>query len=316
MASPPPWTWTSLSFDFSLPLYHSLFGSAVPYTHFRVGLNIKFKEVMQTRWNSHPWPKYYPEPFNYPPCFPLSPFLLPFLSSVRVLSLRSSNCSLEIQRTLMTWGQKTLKYQGQRVQHSGALLHTHTHTYTNVHPKYTRTHKPMKDGSRKQWEQVPLVYFLCVPNVGPGGGPQLNHSRHAVEWEATTLTSLKGAIETHTHTHTGDHRITHTRSDTHIHTCSAISWIALSWRWESMFKKWFEVKGQICMGCFPQCFARQLHNPINVVTTAQLERYSVQAECARVRAWERRCVYAPLACITLRIIAFLGAWTSRFPVSV
>lgn len=124
----------------SLSLYHSLFGSAVPYTHSGVGLNIKFKEVMQTRRNSHPWPKYYPQPFNYPPCFPLSPFLLPFLSSVRVLSLRSSNCSLEIQRTLMTWGQKDLKYQGHRVQHSGGLLHTRTHKMCtqNTHV-YTQT---------------------------------------------------------------------------------------------------------------------------------------------------------------------------------
>lgn len=172
----------------------------------------------------------------------------------------------------------------------------------------------MKDASRKQWEQVPLVYFLCVPNVGPGGGPQLNHSRHAVEWEATTLTSLKGALETHTQRRSQNK--THTHTHKLRHTCSAISWTALSWRWESMFKKWFEVKGQICMGCFPQCFARQLHNPINVVTTAQLGLYSLQAECACMRAWDRRCVYAPLAHITLRIIAFLGAWTSWFPVSV
>lgn len=272
---------------------------------------------MQTRWNSHPWPKYYPEPFNYPPCFPLSPFLLPFLSSVWVLSLWSSNCSLEIQCTHMTWSQKALKYQGQRVQHSGALLHTRTqidphqrapkiHTYC--------THKPMKDGSRKQWEWVPLVYFLCVPNVGTGGGPQLNHSRHAVEWEATTLASLKGALETHTHT--SHFRVIHTCSDTHIHTCSAISWIALSCQRESMFKKWFEVKGQICMGSFPQSFARQLHNPINVVTTVQLGLYSLQVDGVCVRVWVRRRVYAPLACIILRIIAFFGAWSSRFPVSV
>lgn len=160
---------------------------------------------MQTRWNSHPWPKYYPEPFNYPPCFPLSPFLLPFLSSVRVLSLWSSNSSLEIQHTHMKWSQKALKYQGQRVQHSGALLCMYTHLDTHRHaPKIHTycTHKPMKDGSRKQWERVPLVYFLCVPNVGTGGGPQLNHSRHAVEWEATTLASLKGALVTHMHTHT------------------------------------------------------------------------------------------------------------------
>lgn len=57
------------------------------------------------------------------------------------------------------------------------------------------------------------MYFLCVPNVGTGGGPQLNHSRHAVEWEATTLASLEGAIETHTHTQ--GFTITHIRSDTH-----------------------------------------------------------------------------------------------------
>jgi len=72
----------------------------------------------------------------------------------------------------------------------------------------------MKDGFRKQWERVPLVYFLCVPNAGPGGGPQLNHSRHAVEWESTTLTSLKEAIETLTQT-CRDHRITHVFPETH-----------------------------------------------------------------------------------------------------
>ena len=78
----------------------------------------------------------------------------------------------------------------------------------------------MKDGSRKQWEQVPLVYFLCVPNVGPGGGPQLNHSRHAVEWEATTLTSLKGAIETHTHTYMRSQNNTHMLRHTYTHMFS------------------------------------------------------------------------------------------------
>lgn len=81
----------------------------------------------------------------------------------------------------------------------------------------------------------------------------------------------------------------------HTHTRSALSWTALSGRWESMFKTWFEVKGQICIGCFPQCFARQLHNPINMVTTTQLGLYSVQAKCVCMRAWDRRCVYAPLA---------------------
>lgn len=59
-----------------------------------------------------------------------------------------------------------------------------------------------------------------------------------------------------------------------------------------MFKKRFEVKGQICMGCFPQCFARQLHNPINVVTTAQLGLYPMQAERACVRARDKKCVCA------------------------
>lgn len=41
-------------------------------------------------------------------------------------------------------------------------------------------------------------------------------------------------------------------------------------------KKWFEVKGQICMDYFPQDFARQLHNPINVVTLAHIWLYSGQ----------------------------------------
>lgn len=191
----------------------------------------------------------------------------------------------------------------------------------NAPPKYTLSHKTDERWVQKHWEQVPLVYFLCVPNVGPGGGPQLNHSRHAVEWEATTLTSLKGAIETHTHTHarTGNHIITQTLRYTHTrkHTCSAISWITLSGRWESMFKKRFEVKGQICMGCFPQCFARQLHNSINVVTTAQLGLYPVASRaCTSASARDRGCVYAPLAGCAFRIIAFLGASTGPFPVSV
>lgn len=54
-----------------------------------------------------------------------------------------------------------------------------------------------------------------------------------------------------------------------------------------MFKKWFEVKGQVCMGCFPQCFARQLHNPINVVTTAQLGLWSVCKPSVHVGVRER-----------------------------
>lgn len=58
----------------------------------------------------------------------------------------------------------------------------------------------MKDGSRKEWERASLVYFLCAPNVGPGGGPQPNHSRHAVEWEDAALTSFIEAVETHTNT--------------------------------------------------------------------------------------------------------------------
>lgn len=134
----------------------------MPYTHSRVGLNIKFKEVMQTRWNNHPWPKYYPEPFNYPLCFPLSSFLLPFLPSVRVLSLRSSNCSLEIQRTLVTWGQKALKYQGQRVQHSCALLHMHTHTNTQTCIQNTHLHtNRWKMGPETVGASTPGVFSLC-----------------------------------------------------------------------------------------------------------------------------------------------------------
>lgn len=43
------------------------------------------------------------------------------------------------------------------------------------------------------------------------------------------------------------------------------------------------------MGCFPQCFARQLHNPINVVTTAQLGLYSKQTVYVRVRDKEDVC---------------------------
>ena len=165
---------------------------------------------MQTRWNSHLRPKYYPEPFNYPLCFPLSSFRLPFLPAVWVLSLRSSDCSLEITRAIvMLCGQKALKYKGQRVQHSSAPLPMRTVTITHPHKRPSKIHTRTQTDERwvqRRWEQVPLVYFLCVPNVGPGGAPQLNHSRHAVEWEATTLTSLKGAIDTrystHTHTHT------------------------------------------------------------------------------------------------------------------
>lgn len=81
-----------------------------------------------------------------------------------------------------------------------------------MHLKYTLTQTDERC-VQKQWEQVPLVYFLCAPNVGPGGGPQLNHSRHAVEREATTLTSLKGAIDTHRIT-------TQTLTHTYIHMFS------------------------------------------------------------------------------------------------
>lgn len=127
----------------------------MPYTHWKAGLNIKFKEVMQTRWNSHPWPKYYPQTFNYPPCFPLSPYSpSPFLSSAWVPSLRSSNFSLEIQRTLMTWGQKALKMSGAESTTSWrAATHAHIQSFTqntHVHTNWWKT-GPQNSESEYPW---------------------------------------------------------------------------------------------------------------------------------------------------------------------
>lgn len=172
-----------------------------------------------------------------------------------------------------------------RGRESNIVVHCNTYTHTQLHPKYTCTHKPMKDGSTKQWERVPLVYFLWVPNAGLGGGPQLNHSRHAVGWEATTLTSLKEAIDTHTHKQGITKRQALNQTHTHVQHFSGQD----CHDDRSVFKKQFEVKGQICMGCFPQCFARQLHNPINVVTTAQLGLHSKQTVYVRVRDKEDAC---------------------------
>lgn len=121
----------------SLSLYHSLFCSGVPYTHSKVGLNIKFKEVTQTRWNSHPWPKYYPQTFNYPPFLsPLIPLAFPVLG-MGSLSLRSSNFSLEIQCALMTRGQKALKMSGAE---SPTLWCTVTHTHIQSFTQNTHVH--------------------------------------------------------------------------------------------------------------------------------------------------------------------------------
>lgn len=47
-----------------------------------------------------------------------------------------------------------------------------------------------------------------------------------------------------------------------------------------MFKKRFEAKRQISTGRFPQCFAKQLHNPINVVAAARRGLRSVRVERA------------------------------------
>lgn len=123
----------------------------------------------------------------------------------------------------MSWGQKALKYKGQRVQHSSAPLHVRTLTITHPHNRPSKIHTRTQTDERwvqRRREQVPLVYFLCVPNVGPGGAPQLNHSRHAVEWEATTLTSLKGAIDTQYSTHTqprnNTNALTHTYTRAHV----------------------------------------------------------------------------------------------------
>lgn len=94
-----------------------------------------------------------------------------------------------------------------------------TVTIKHPHKRPSKIHTRTQNDERwvqRRWEQVPLVYFLCVPNVGPGGGPQLNHSRHAVEWEATTHTSLKGAIDTQ-YAHTRQRNDTSAPTHTYAH---------------------------------------------------------------------------------------------------
>lgn len=127
----------------------------------------------------------------------------------------------------------------------------HIHTVWNT-AKYTQTDE--RRVQKRVGASIPGVFSLCS-------------KCRAWRWttaEPQPTCGGMGGRRTHflyrsrrdTHKHTGPDG-THTTPGQHC--CGDI-----------YVKRWFEVDGQICKSCFPQYFARQLHNPINVVTTVQL----------------------------------------------